>query len=212
MKLYFENHPLLEGIMRYEDGKVNQDGSSDFLGEYFRLSREVESVLEKPDERREMAKFKMEFYAEVAAIPKSSSIKYMLNISEAAFEKMKNDPEYREQIMGLLKRDLTGNYMGRTTIMFTVGEEIEHYRADSWSDFKVSEWTKDDKNGILGKSSIFTRKNRDDYFEQLLEEQYLLKRRMRLKQIEEEAFEAKDKYSEYLKTIGSQYRLENFTK
>lgn len=212
MKLYFENHPLLESIMKYVDGKVNQDGSSDFLGEYFRLSSEVEDVLEKPDERREMAKFKMEFYAEVASIPKSSSIKYMLNISEAAFEKMKNDPEYREQIMDLLKRDLTGNYMGSTTIMFTVGEEIEHYRADSWSDFKVSQCSKDDKKGILGKSSIFTRKNKDDYFEQLLEEQFLLKRRVRLKQIEEEAFEAKDKYSEYLKTTGSQYRLENFTK
>lgn len=51
-------------------------------------------------EAEEMAIFKKEFYDEIARIPRDRTIANVaINISEEAFQNMKNDPAYREQLL-----------------------------------------------------------------------------------------------------------------
>lgn len=86
-------------------------------------------------EAEEMAAFKKEFYAELERIPKNGTIVNLaINISEEAFENMKADPEYREQILSVLRRDLTSSFAPmKASLLITVGATAEDYRGDSWS-------------------------------------------------------------------------------
>ena len=61
-------------------------------------------------EAEEMAAFKKEIYAEIDKIPRDRTIANVaIHISEEAFQNMKNDPKYREQIMSVIRRDLTSS-------------------------------------------------------------------------------------------------------
>ncbi len=86
-------------------------------------------------EAEEMAIFKKEFYAELERIPKNGTIVNLaINISEEAFENMKADPKYREQILSVLRRDLTSSFAPtKASLLITVGATAEDYRGDSWS-------------------------------------------------------------------------------
>lgn len=105
----------------------------------------IERVRElTPDE--EMAVFKKEFYADLNKIIIHSSIENAaVNISEKAFQAMKDDPEYREKILSLIQRDLGGSYYrpgvpDLASVVITVGETSEDYRGDSWPTCNNSEY------------------------------------------------------------------------
>ena len=85
-------------------------------------------------EAEEMAIFKKEFYDELSRINNHRTVSNMaINISEDAFKKMKEDPQYKQQILNLVQRDWGDSYAPRNcSVMITVGSSLNDYRADSW--------------------------------------------------------------------------------
>ena len=123
-------------------------------------------------EAEEMAIFKKEFYDELSRINNHRTVSNMaINISEDAFKKMKEDPQYKQQILNLVQRDCS--------VMITVGSSLNDYRADSWPVGYDSEFDIRSKNSFYKKTS-----NKKDRQKELLEE-YLEKRAQVKKQQQE---------------------------
>ena len=78
-----------------------------------------------PEEELEV--FKKEFYEELSKINVHQTISNVaINISEDAFKKMKEDPQYKQQILNLLKRDLGSSLAPRNcSAVFTVGSSLK---------------------------------------------------------------------------------------
>ena len=78
-----------------------------------------------PEEELEV--FKKEFYEELSKINIHQTISNVaINISEDAFKKMKEDPQYKQQILNLLKRDLGSSLAPRNcSAVFTVGSSLK---------------------------------------------------------------------------------------
>ena len=145
-------------------------------------------ALEKTDgtkelsEAEEMAIFKKEFYAEIEKIPKDRTIANVaINISEEAFRNMKADPKYREQMLSLIRRDMTGSVAPAPdcSMVITVGAAAKDYRADGWSVNNDSEFYARSQNSCYKKTS-----DKKDSQKELLEE-YLEKRAQVKKQQQE---------------------------
>ena len=145
-------------------------------------------ALEKTDgtkelsEAEEMAIFKKEFYAEIEKIPKDRTIANVaINISEEAFRNMKADPKYREQMLSLIRRDMTGSVAPAPdcSMVITVGATAKDYRADGWSVNNDSEFYARSQNSFYKKTS-----DKKDSQKELLEE-YLKKRAQEKKQQQE---------------------------
>ena len=133
-------------------------------------------------EAEEMAIFKKEFYAEIDKIPKDRTIANVaINISEEAFKNMKDDPEYGEKVLSLIKRDMTGSVAPAPdcSLIITVGATSKDYRADGWSVNNDSEFYARSQNSFYKKTS-----NKKDNQKELLEE-YLEKRAQVKKQQQE---------------------------
>ncbi|MEY8335940.1 hypothetical protein AALB53_23115 [Lachnospiraceae bacterium 47-T17] len=145
-------------------------------------------ALEKTDgtkklsEAEEMAIFKKEFYAEIEKIPKDRTIANVaINISEEAFRNMKADPKYREQMLSVIRRDMTGSVAPAPdcSMVITVGATAKDYRADGWSVNNDSEFYARSQNSFYKKTS-----DKKDSQKELLEE-YLEKRAQVKKQQQE---------------------------
>ena len=124
-------------------------------------------------EAEEMELFKKEFYAEIDKIPKDRTIANVaINISEEAFKNMKADPKYREQMLSVIRRDMTGSVAPAPdcSMVITVGATAKDYRADSWSVNNDSEFYARSQNSFYKKTSV-----KKDRQKELLEE-YLEKR------------------------------------
>ena len=82
-------------------------------------------------EAEEMQLFKKEFYEELSKIVCNPTVSNAaVNISDAAFQAMKDDPEYRAQVLSLLQRDLGASFAPRNcSILITVGTDLDQYRA-----------------------------------------------------------------------------------
>lgn len=132
-------------------------------------------------EAEEMAIFKKEFYDELSRINNHRTVSNMaINISEDAFKKMKEDPQYKQQILNLVQRDWGDSYDPRNcSVMITVGSSLNDYRADSWPVGYDSEFDIRSKNSFYKKTS-----NKKDRQKELLEE-YLEKRAQVKKQQQE---------------------------
>ena len=96
----------------------------------------TEAVQQKAElsEAEEMQLFKKEFYEDLSKIVCNPTVSNAaVNISDAAFQAMKDDPEYRAQVLSLLQRDLGASFAPRNcSILITVGTDLNQYRADSW--------------------------------------------------------------------------------
>ena len=107
-------------------------------------------------EAEEMQLFKKEFYADLSKIVCNPTVSNAaVNISDAAFQAMKDDPEYRAQVLSLLQRDLGASFAPRNcSILITVGTNLDQYRADSWP---------------VGSDSEFHSRSKDSFWEQRME-------------------------------------------
>lgn len=133
-------------------------------------------------EAEEMEIFKKEFYAEIDKIPRDRTIANVaINISEEAFKNMKADPEYREKMLSLIRRDMTGSVAPAPdcSLVITVGATAKDYRADGWSVNNDSEFYARSQNSFYKKTS-----NKKDRQKELLKE-YLEKRAQVKKQQQE---------------------------
>ena len=138
-------------------------------------------------EAEEMEQFKKEFYAELEKIPRDRTIANVaVHISEEAFKNMKEDPEYRERMLSLIRRDMTGSVAPAPdcSLMIMVGASAKDYRAHSWSVNNDSEFYARSQNSFYKKTS-----NKKDNQKELLEE--YLDKRARMKQLQQEDFDEK---------------------
>jgi len=143
-------------------------------------------ALEKTGSTQELSKaeemelFKKEFYEDLSKITVHKTLNNVaINISEAGFKAMKDDPEYREKILSLLKRDLGSSLARNCSAVFTVGATIKEYRGDSWPVGYDSEFYARSQDSFFKKTS-----GKKDRQKELLEE-YLEKRAQAKKQQQE---------------------------
>ncbi len=149
-----------------ETKQAGTQGSS-FLDLAARASRSTTDVLEinsteSPQQKtvlsetEEMQLFKKEFYEDLSKIVCNPTVSNAaVNISDAAFQAMKDDPEYRAQVLSLLQRDLGASFAPRNcSILITVGTDLDQYRADSWP---------------VGNDSEFHSRSKDSFWEQRME-------------------------------------------
>ena len=104
----------------------------------------------------EMQLFKKEFYEDLSKIICNPTVSNAaVNISDAAFQAMKDDPEYRAQVLTLLQRDLGASFAPRNcSILIAVGTNLDQYRADSWP---------------VGNDSEFHSRSKGSFWEQRME-------------------------------------------
>ena len=132
-------------------------------------------------EAEEMEIFKKEFYEELSKITNHRTVSNAaVNVSEAAFKAMKDDPEYKQQVLNWIKHDLGASYGYRNaSVMLTVGRTLEECRGDAWPVSADSEF------GIRSQDSFYKRtSDKKDKQKELLEE-YLEKRAQVKKQQQE---------------------------
>ena len=131
-------------------------------------------------EAEEMAIFKKEFYEDLSKITIHKTLNNVaINISEAGFKAMKDDPAYREKILSLFQRDLGSSLARNCSAVFTVGATLSEYRGDSWPVGYDSEFYARSQNSFFKKTS-----EKKDRQKELLEE-YLEKRVQAKKQQQE---------------------------
>ena len=136
--------------------------------------KSTESTQQKTElsEAEEMQLFKKEFYEDLSKIVGHPTVSNAaVNISDAAFQAMKDDPEYRSQVLSLLQRDIGASYAPRScSVLITVGTNLNQYRADSWPVGNDSEFRLRSKDSFYKRTS----ESRDRQKELLEEYQEIL--------------------------------------
>ena len=132
-------------------------------------------------EAEEMELFKKEFYEDLSKVTNHRTVSNAaVNISEAAFKAMKEDPQYREKVLSLIQRDWGDSYAPRNcSVLITVGATLNEYRADSWPVRFDSEFDVRSQNSFYKRAS-----EKKDRQKELLEE-YLEKRAQAKRQQQE---------------------------
>lgn len=132
-------------------------------------------------EAEEMELFKKEFYEDLSKVTNHSTVSNAaVNISDAAFEAMKEDPQYREKVLSLIKRDWGDSYAPRNcSVMITVGATLNEYRADSWPVGYDSEF------GVRSQNSFYKRTSEKKDRQKELVAAYLEKQAQAKKQQQE---------------------------
>ena len=132
-------------------------------------------------EAEEMEQFKKDFYEDLSKVTSHRTVSNaVVNISEAAFKAMKEDPQYREKVLSLIQRDWGDSYAPRNcSVLITVGATLNEYRADSWP--VGYDWEFD----VRSQNSFYKRTSeKKDKQKELLEE-YLEKRAQAKRQQQE---------------------------
>ncbi len=132
-------------------------------------------------EAEEMELFKKEFYEDFSKVTNHRTVSNAaVNILEAAFKAMKEDPQYREKVLSLIQRDWGDSYAPRNcSVLITVGATLNEYRADSWPVGYDSEFDVRSQNSFYKRTS-----EKKDRQKELLEE-YLEKRAQAKRQQQE---------------------------
>ena len=146
-------------------------------------------------EAEEMEQFKKEFYEDLSKVTNHRTVSNAaVNISEAAFRAMKENPQYKEKVLSLIQRDWGDSYAPRNcSVLITVGATLNEYRADSWPVGYDSEFDVRSQNSFYKRTS-----EKKDKQEELLEK-YLEKRaqakRQQQKLLDEKAAKAEQERS-----------------
>ena len=146
-----------------------------------KFALEKTSDTQELSEAEEMELFKKEFYEDLSKVTNHRTVSNAaVNISEAAFKAMKDDPQYREKVLSLIQRDWGDSYAPRNcSVLITVGATLNEYRADSWPVGYDSEFDVRSQNSFYKRTS-----EKKDRQKELLEE-YLEKRAQSKKQQQE---------------------------
>ncbi len=155
--------------------------NSDYSIQTKKTTRQHTSKVEIIDQTQELSEaeklesFKKEIWNEINAIPRSSSISWSINITDAAFERMMNEPEFKEKMMSLIREDAAA---GRPPIVCSITTIDENgYKGYSYNDTNVGNTAysthSKDKNNFYKKKA-----EKQDYTE-LWEEKHLERERQR---------------------------------
>ena len=156
----------------YYQNNVATTKSTKNLNSTEKFALEKTSGAQELSEAEEMELFKKEFYEDLSKVTNHRTVSNAaVNISEAAFKAMKDDPQYREKVLSLIQRDWGDSYAPRNcSVLITVGATLNEYRADSWPVGYDSEFD------VHSQSSFYKRTSeKKDRQKELLEE-YLEKR------------------------------------
>ena len=159
-------------------------------------------------EAEEMAAFKKEFYAELDRIPRDRTIvNVAVNISEEAFKNMKADPKYREQMLSVIRRDMTGSVAPAPdcSLVITVGATAKDYRADGWSVNNDSEFYARSQDSFFKKTSGQKDRNKE-LLEEYLEKRAQVKRQQQ-ELLDEKAVKAEQERSRLAKAWNSERQM-----
>ena len=120
-----------------------------------KFALEKTSSTQELSEAEEMAIFKKEFYEDLSKVTNHRTVSNAaVNISEAAFKAMKDDPQYREKVLSLIQRDWGDSYAPRNcSVLITVGATLNEYRADSWPVGYDSEFDARSQNSFYKRTS-----------------------------------------------------------
>lgn len=203
MSLTVQNNYWQESSM-VTDPRNNQSEEKVFLKE---LSAKQISETEKTEQmtpEEELEVFKKEFYDELSRINNHRTVSNMaIDISEDAFKKMKEDPQYKQQILNLIQRDWGDSYAPRNcSVMIKVGSSLNDYRADSWPVGYDSEFDLRSKNSFYKKTSD----SKKDKQKELLEE--YIEKRQAAKRISQEILDKKLQKEEDLREALSKSKAE----
>ena len=204
---YYSENGLASVAKRQQVGS-KQETSTKQLS-FVEVDRTKDTKAMTPEE--EMAIFKKEFYAELNMIPRDRTIANVaINISEEAFKNMKDDPKYREQMLAVIRRDMTGSVAPAPdcSVVITVGATAKDYRADGWSVNNDSEFYARSQNSFYKAVSSESKKSKQ---KQLMEE-YLAKRQEEKriqKELLEEKAEKKERTQEYFKRKDAERAYNN---
>lgn len=129
------NQTKNEGVATNYSGWLTKSAESEVdSGNTVSQIGETEIKPRKLTEQEEMILFQQEFYAEIAKIPMSGQLNTLaIRVTDEGWKRMKENPEYREKMMSLIKRDTTGTYFGKTNEIITIGRSSAEYRAQSFS-------------------------------------------------------------------------------
>lgn len=147
---------------------------------------EKTSGTQELSEAEEMELFKKEFYEDLSKVTNHRTVSNAaVNISEAAFKAMKDDPQYREKVLSLIQRDWGDSYAPRNcSVLITVGTTLNEYRADSWPVGYDSEFD------VRSQNSFYKRtRDKKDNQKDLLEE--YLEKRAQAKELQQELLDEK---------------------
>ena len=90
---------------------------------------------QEASDAEKLENFKKEIWNEINIIPRSSSISWSINITDAAFERMMNEPEFKEKMMRLIREDAGA---GRPPIICSITTIDENgYKGYSYNDTNV---------------------------------------------------------------------------
>lgn len=120
-----------------------------------KFALEKTSETQELSEAEEMELFKKEFYEDLSKVTNHRTVSSAaVNISEAAFKAMKDDPQYREKVLSLIQRDWGDSYAPRNcSVLITVGTTLNEYRADSWPVGYDSEFDMRSQNSFYKRTS-----------------------------------------------------------
>ena len=144
-------------------------------------------TLEKTESTRELSEaeemeiFKKEYYEELSKITNHRTVNNTaVNISEAAFKAMKDDPQYREKILLLIQRDWGDSYAPRNcSVLITVGATLNEYRGDSWPVGYDSEFDVRSQNSFYKRTSD-KKENQKELMEEYLEKRAQVKKQQEM--------------------------------
>ena len=165
----------------YYQSNVATTKSTNNVNSTEKFALEKTSGTQELSEAEEMELFKKEFYEDLSKVTNHRTVSNAaVNISEAAFKAMKDDPKYREKVLSLIQRDWGDSYAPRNcSVLITVGATLNEYRADSWPVGYDSEFDVRSQNSFYKRTS-----EKKDRQKELLEE-YLEKRAQTKKQQQE---------------------------
>ncbi len=166
---------------------------------------------QKLSETEEMDIFKKEFYEDLSKVTNHRTVSNSaINISEAAFKAMKDDPQYKEKVLSLIQRDLGDSYGPRNcSVMITVGTTLNEYRADSWPVGNDSEFRMRPKNSFYKRTSE-NKERQKEIQEEYLEKQAQAKKRQQ-KMLDEKIAQLEFERSRFLQSWSNDRRMANAT-
>jgi peroxiredoxin family protein len=86
-------------------------------------------------EAEKLEAFKKEIWEEINSMPRSSSISWSINITDEAFERMMNEPEFKEKTMSLIREDAAVGRSPITACVVTV--DVNGYSGYSYMDQNI---------------------------------------------------------------------------
>lgn len=170
----------------YYQNSVATTKSTKSVNSMEEFTLEKTSGTQELSEAEEMELFKREFYEDLSKVTNHRTVSNAaVNISEAAFKAMKDDPQYREKVLSLIQRDWGDSYAPRNcSVLITVGATLNEYRADSWPVGYDSEFDVRSQNSFYKRTS-----DKKDNQKELLEE--YLEKRAQVKELQQKLLDEK---------------------